>query len=75
MESKENDDEDDLNKEEEEAVLLGKALPKFENGQEAILDELQEVNLGINDKSRPTFTSGNMFLKETKKEKSSTLNS
>lgn len=40
-----NYDEDDLDREESEYVMPGKALPEFEEGGQTTLEELLEVNL------------------------------
>lgn len=49
------DEEGDLNNKESEFVLLGQTPTKFEEGGQAILDELQEVKLGSDKVPRPTF--------------------
>lgn len=64
LESKENDDEDGLNNEEGESIVLSKSPPEFQEGRQATLYELQEVNVRTDEKPRPIFISANMSLEE-----------
>lgn len=52
---------DEQTKEEDETLKPPQASPGFEKGGQATQDELLEVNLGPDEKPRPTFISENIF--------------
>lgn len=60
------DDEGDLDNDESKYVLPRKATFKFEEGGKATLNELHEVNLGLDEELCPTFIRGNMSQKKGK---------